>query len=36
MIANPHVTGIRDKAVVNRAEALTDAHLLTALFDLRA
>jgi glutamyl-tRNA reductase len=30
------ITKIRDKAIVNRAEALTDAHILTSLFDLQA
>jgi glutamyl-tRNA reductase len=30
------ITKIRDKAIVNRAEALTDAHILNDLFDLRA
>jgi hypothetical protein len=30
------ITKIRDKAIVNRAEALTDAHILTDLFDLHA
>jgi glutamyl-tRNA reductase len=30
------ITKIRDKAIVNRAEALTDAHLLSNLFDLQA
>jgi len=30
------ITKIRDKAVVNRAEALTDAHVLSSLFDLQA
>ena len=30
------VTKIRDKAIVNRAEALTDASVLNELFDLRA
>jgi glutamyl-tRNA reductase len=30
------ITKIRDKAIVNRAEALTDAHMLNDLFDLRA
>jgi len=27
---------LRDKAIVNRVEALTDAHLLNELFDLGA
>jgi glutamyl-tRNA reductase len=30
------ITKIRQKAIVNRAEALTDAHILNDLFDLRA
>ncbi len=30
------ITKIRDKAIVNRAEALTDAHILNELFDLHA
>jgi glutamyl-tRNA reductase len=30
------ITKIRDKAIVNRAEALTDARMLNDLFDLRA
>jgi glutamyl-tRNA reductase len=30
------ITKIRDKAIVNRAEALTDAHILSDLFDLQA
>jgi glutamyl-tRNA reductase len=30
------ITKIRDKAIVNRAEALTDAHILNELFDLQA
>jgi glutamyl-tRNA reductase len=30
------ITKIRNKAIVNRAEALTDAHILTSLFDLQA
>jgi glutamyl-tRNA reductase len=30
------ITKIRDKAIVNRAEALTDAHILNDLFDLHA
>jgi glutamyl-tRNA reductase len=30
------ITKIRDKAVVNSAEALTDAHILSNLFDLQA
>jgi glutamyl-tRNA reductase len=30
------ITRIRDKAIVNRAEALTDAHILNDLFDLHA
>jgi glutamyl-tRNA reductase len=30
------ITKIRDKAIVNRDEALTDAHILNELFDLRA
>ena len=30
------ITKIRDKAIVNRAEAMTDAHILNDLFDLRA
>ncbi len=30
------ITKIRDKAIVNRAEALTDAHILDELFDLHA
>ena len=30
------ITKIRDKAIVNRAEALTDAHMLNDLFDLHA
>ena len=30
------ITKIRDKAIVNSAEALTDAHILSNLFDLQA
>jgi glutamyl-tRNA reductase len=30
------ITKIRKKAIVNRAEALTDAHILNDLFDLHA
>ena len=30
------ITKIRDKAIVNRAEALTDANILNELFDLHA
>ena len=30
------ITKIRDKAIVNRAEALTHAQVLDELFDLRA
>jgi len=30
------ITNIRQKAIVNRAEALTDAHILNDLFDLKA
>jgi glutamyl-tRNA reductase len=30
------ITKIRDKAIVNRAQALTDAHMLSDLFDLQA
>lgn len=30
------ITKIRDKSIVNRAEALTDAHILNDLFDLQA
>jgi glutamyl-tRNA reductase len=30
------ITKIRDKAIVNSAEAMTDAHILSNLFDLQA